>query len=60
MQHKEHVIDSKRVEAKAAVRSADGNNNLTRKMFVGGTVGGLNPPADKLWRAQTLSDNLTA
>ena len=39
VQVKEHVVDGKQIEAKAAVaRNADGTNSTTKKMFVGGTV----------------------
>ena len=39
MQTRQHIIDGKKVEAKAAVpRSSGSGNSLTKKMFVGGTV----------------------
>lgn len=39
VQHREHIIDGKRVEAKAAMpRNSGSGSNLTKKMFVGGTV----------------------
>lgn len=39
MQTRQHMIDGKKVEAKAAVpRNSGSGNSLTKKMFVGGTV----------------------
>ena len=39
MQKKDHELDHKKIEAKAAVpKNAGGSSGLTRKMFVGGTV----------------------
>ena len=39
MQTRQHIIDGKKVEAKAAVpRNSGSGNSLTKKMFVGGTV----------------------
>lgn len=39
MQKKDHELDNKKIEAKAAVpKNAGGSSGLTRKMFVGGTV----------------------
>lgn len=38
-QQREHIIDGKRVEAKAAVpRNSGSAQAVTKKMFVGGTV----------------------
>ena len=38
-QHRHHVIDGKNVEAKAAVpKGTGGSSNLTKKLFIGGTV----------------------
>jgi hypothetical protein len=39
VQKKDHELDHKKIEAKAAVpKNAGGSSGLTRKMFVGGTV----------------------
>lgn len=39
LQTRQHIIDGKKVEAKAAVpRNSGSGNSLTKKMFVGGTV----------------------
>ncbi len=39
LQTRQHIIDGKKVEAKAAVpRNSGSGNLLTKKMFVGGTV----------------------
>ena len=36
LQHREHYIDGRKVDAKAAVPRDQGGGKLTRKMFVGG------------------------
>ena len=39
LQQKDHYIDGKKIEAKAAVpKNSNNSPTLTRKMFVGGTV----------------------
>lgn len=35
-QHREHFVDGRKVDAKAAVPRDQGGGKLTRKMFVGG------------------------
>lgn len=37
LEQREHVIDGRKIEAKAAVPKTSGTSSLTKKMFVGGT-----------------------
>lgn len=49
LQTRQHVIDGKKVEAKAAVpRNSGSGNSLTKKMFVGGTVSDSHPRAGRI------------